>query len=139
MDLASRMNRESILKNKLQTLPGVFDYVFVDNSPFLGILTQNSLVISDYYLAVVDNSSSSLQGLNMLNQVVEDIRDNGLNEKLDLVGILRSRFDKSTRFTKDFNTVLESKFSKEVFGTIIYNSVKYKEAAAMHKDRKSVV
>ena len=43
MDLASRMNRESILKNKLQTLPGVFDYFFVDISTFLGMLTQTYL------------------------------------------------------------------------------------------------
>lgn len=133
INLATKMNRESIFKMKRNTIPQVFSYVIIDNSPFLGILTQNALVISDYLLAVVDNSVSSLQGLNMLHEVQEEIEEAGLNENLKLLGILRSRFDKNTRFTKDFNQVLETNFKDDVFNTIIYNSVKYKEASALHK------
>lgn len=133
INLATKMNRESIFKMKRNTIPQVFSYVIIDNSPFLGILTQNALVISDYLLAVVDNSVSSLQGLNMLHEVQEEIEEAGLNENLKLLGILRSRWDKNTRFTKDFNQVLETNFKDDVFNTIIYNSIKYKEASALHK------
>lgn len=133
LNLASKMNRESILKMKFNTIPKVFDFVLIDNSPFLGILTQNALVISHYLLAVVDNSSSSLQGLNMLNEVKQEIEDAGLNENIIMLGILRNRLDKNTRFTKDFNEVLKINFKDSIFDTIIYNSVKYKEASAMHK------
>lgn len=133
VNLSTKMSRESILKMKLNTIPDLFDFVLIDNSPFLGILTQNALVISDYLLSVVDNSSSSLQGLNMLNEVKQEIKEAGLNEDLKLLGILRSRFDKNTRFTKDFNEVLESNYKDSIFETVIYNSVKYKEASALHK------
>ena len=133
MELYSRMNRESILKSKISTIPSVFDYVIIDNSPFLGVATQNALAMSDYYICVVDNSSSALQGFNMLRDVVQELKDTGVNSDLKCLGILRNRFDKRTTFTKDFNSVLEDAFGERLLNTIVPDGVKYKEAAAMHQ------
>lgn len=133
MELSTRMNREGILKAKLDTIPSIFDYVIIDNSPFLGIATQNALSMADYYITVVDNSSSSLQGFNMLREVVKELRESGINENLRLLGVLRNRFDKKTRFTSQFNNVLEDAFPEYLFKTIIPDSIKYKEAAALHE------
>lgn len=133
MELYSRMNRESILKSKIGTIPSVFDYVIIDNSPFLGVATQNALAMSDYYICVVDNSSSALQGFNMLRDVVQELKDTGVNSDLKCLGILRNRFDKRTTFTKDFNSVLEDAFGERLLKTIVPDAVKYKEAAAMHQ------
>lgn len=132
MELYNRMNREAILKSKKNTLPKVFDYVLIDCSPFLGIATINALAMSQYYICVVDNSSSALQGFKMLKEVVKDLKDTGINEELKLLGVLRNRFDKRTTFTKDFNSVLEELLAERLFRTIIPDSVKFKEAAAMH-------
>ena len=133
MELYSCMNRESILKSKIDTIPSVCEYVIIDNSPFLVVATQNALAMSDYYICVVDNSSSVLQGFNMLRDVVQELNDTGVNSDLKCLGILRNRFDKRTTFTKDFNSVLEDVFGEELLNAIVLDSVKYKEAAAMHQ------
>lgn len=133
MELYNRMNRERVLELKKNTIPDIFDFVIIDNSPFLGLIFQNALTLSDYYIPVIDNSSSSLQGLNMINDIVNELVEEGLNSKIQLLGVLRNRFDKQTSFTKDFNEVLETTLTTKIFNTIIYNSIKYKECLALHQ------
>lgn len=132
MELYPRMNRESILKSKVDTIPNIFDYVIVDCSPFLGIATINALAMSHYFICVIDNSSSALQGFNMLRDVVKELKDTGVNSDLRLLGVLKNRFDKRSNFTKQFNEVLEEVLAERLFKTTIPDSVKFKEAAAMH-------
>lgn len=131
-ELNQRIGREGILKSKIATIPDIFDYVIIDNSPHLGITFQNSLSMSDYYIAVIDNSTSSLQALNMLDELIEEMNEIGVTSQLRELGIIRSKFDKTTSFTKQFNEVVEESFKDKLFENIIYNSVKYKEAVAMH-------
>lgn len=133
MELYPRMNRESLLKSKKDTIPGVIDYCIIDCSPFLGIATINALAMSDYYLVVVDNSSSALSGYNMLRGVVNDLKETGINSDLKLLGVLRSRFDKRSNYTKQFIEVLEEVLAERLFNVMIPDSVKYKEAAAVHQ------
>lgn len=128
--LNGKLHGETILKNKLEGYKQEYDYIIIDNSPYLGVLASNSLSASDYYIEVVDNSTSSIEGLSMVNMLAKEVRENAFNRNLKLLGILRNRFEKRTRFTKDFSSVLEDCFSKELFKTIIPDSVKYKEASA---------
>lgn len=130
--LHGRMNRESILKNKLDTLPDV-DYVFIDTSPYLGIATKNALTMSDYVLIVIDNSASALQGCNDILEAYEEVKASGLQKDLKILGILRSRLDKNTRFSHQFNEAVEKCYEGDLLETIIYNSVRYKEAATEGK------
>ncbi|AAK76922.1 chromosome partitioning protein [Clostridium acetobutylicum] len=131
--LTNKMNRESILKNKFLKFNNDFDFIIIDNSPFLGITVQNSLVMSNYFIEVIDNSTSALQGLNMVNKVVEEMNESGLNPNLNLLGILRNRFEKRTVFNKQFDEVVQEELREKLFDTIVYSSVKYKEAAALHR------
>lgn len=131
--LANRMNRESLLKNKLKTMPTIFDYVIIDTSPYLGIATKNALVMSDYILVVIDNSASALQGCNDILSAYEEVIESGLNPNLKILGILRNQLDKNTRFTNDFNQVVKEAYQDDLFETIIYRSIRYKEAAAEGK------
>lgn len=132
-ELHNKMTRETILKSKWNKFKNDYDVVLIDNSPFLGLCTTNSMTMSDYYLTVIDNSTSSLQGLNMVNKLVNDIKENGTNEHLRLLGILRNNFDKKTLFSRQLNEVVIDELKADVFETIIYNSVKYKEASAMNQ------
>lgn len=126
-------NKERILKNKIEELPkGFFDFVIIDNTPALNITLENSLCASDYYIVVVDNSSSALQGLRMIQETVEVLREENLTD-VKLGGVLRNRFDKKANFTKAFNTVLEESLGDDLFTTIIYDSIRYKESLAAHK------
>ena len=132
-ELHNKMTRETILKNKFANFENNYDVIIVDNSPFLGLCTTNAMCLSDYYIEVLDNSTSALQGLNLVRNLVNSIKENGINSNLKLLGILRNNFDKKTIFSKQLNEVITEEFAKDTFKTIIYNSVKYKEAVASNK------
>jgi len=127
-----KINREAIFKNKLDSIPNIYNYILIDNSPFLGLCVANSFGISDYYIEVIDNSSSAIKGLEMVKSIVDDVIDSGLNPKIKKLGILRNRYDKRTNYTKQVNDYLNDRFKHQVFQTIINDSVKYREATLMN-------
>lgn len=133
MELVSTLNRESILKKKIQELPkGFFKFVIIDNTPALNQTLTNSICASDYYIVVVDNSSSSLQGLNMIADRVDELNDEGL-ANCKLMGVLRNRWDKKSNISKVSSRILEEQLGDALFETIIYDSVRYKESVATHQ------
>jgi chromosome partitioning protein len=62
------------------------------------------------HLEVIDNSTSALQGLNLVNNLVKNIKGNCVNDRLKLLGILRNNFDKKTIFSKQINEVITEEF-----------------------------
>ena len=132
-ELHNKITRETILKNKFEKFKNNYDVVIIDNSPFLGLCTTNAMCLSNYYIEVIDNSTSALQGLNLVDNLVKNIKENGVNDSLKLLGILRNNFDKKTIFSKQINEVITEEFKEDIFETIIYNSVKFKEATTMNK------
>ena len=133
-ELHNKYSRETILLKKFEVFnKNDFDFVLIDNSPFLGITVQNSLAISDYYMEIIDNSTSALQGLNMVDIIIKDIKENGINNDIKLLGILRNRFKKRSVFNNQFDEVLKEELGDKLFDTVIYDSVRYKEAVALHK------
>lgn len=132
-ELYNKRFRETILLSKFKEFDQSYDYVLIDNSPFLGVCTTNALAMSDFYVSVIDNSVFALDGLNFVQKLVSDIVSHDTNSDLRLLGILRNNYDKKTIFSKQMNTVIEGTFTDDLFDTIIYNSVKYKEALADNK------
>jgi len=134
-ELHNKRTRETILKTKFANFPNKkdYDFIIIDNSPFIGIATTNALTMSDYYISVIDKGTSALQNLHIIDNLVTDIIDLGENDDLKLLGILRNNFDKKTIFTRQMNEVIEDSFKKDLFNTIIYNSIKYVEAITLNK------
>lgn len=132
-ELYNKKCPEHILKVKYSNFSHDYDFIIIDNSPFLGMMVQNSLCMSDYYMEVIDNSPSALQGLNMVNKIVNELEENRMVNDLKLIGILRNRFEKRTIFSRQFTEVTEEELKDDLFNTIILDSVKYKEATAMNK------
>ncbi len=131
LELSSKGNRENILLNKLHTIPNIFDFVIIDNSPFISLQMKNSLIISDLIICPIDNSSSSLQGYNMMMNTLKSLQDDNLISQKNIC-VLRNRFDKTSKFTKDFNITVQESLKDVLLETIIFNSIKYKEASALH-------
>ncbi|MCB2296084.1 ParA family protein [Clostridium algoriphilum] len=134
-ELHNKRTRETILKTKFAKFSNKkdYDFVIIDNSPFIGIATTNALTMSDYYISVIDKGTSALQNLHIIDNLVKDIIDLGENDDLKLLGILRNNFDKKTIFTRQMNEVIEDSFKNDLFNTIIYNSIKYVEAITLNK------
>lgn len=131
LELGFKGNRENILLNKLHTIPNIFDFVIIDNSPFISLQMKNSLIISDLIICPIDNSSSSLQGYNMMIKTLNNLQDDNLISQKNIY-VLRNRFDKTSKFTKDFNITVQESLKDVLLETIIFNSIKYKEASALH-------
>lgn len=131
-ELHNKITRELILKNKFNRFKNTYSIILIDNSPFLGTLTTNAMCVSNYYISVIDNSTSALQGLNLVDRLVKSVKEENVTD-IKLLGILRNNFDKKTIFSKQINEVIDEEFEKDIFKTIIYNSIKYKEAAASNK------
>ena len=130
--LYSKKSRETILNAKFKKMESEFDFVLIDNSPFLGSCVDNSLVMSDYYIEIIDDSTSALQGLQMVQNAVDELEETGLSN-IQLLGILRNGYEKVSNYGKQFNEALNDILTDKLFDTVIYKSVKYKEATAQHK------
>lgn len=130
-DLYTKTSRETILRAKFLKMRREFDFVLIDNSPFLGSCVDNALVMSDYYIEVMDDSTSALDGLQMVHDVVATLREAELSN-IKLLGVLRNGYEKVSRFGKQFRQVSEEIVKEDIFKTIVYRSVKYKEATTNH-------
>jgi len=132
-EINSRVNREQILVNKLETLETEFDFMIIDNTPFDSIVLKNALAMSDYYISIIDNCNDALIGLEILNETINEIKEDRVNTKIKCLGILRSRFDKVTTFSKQFSEVMKENYEDILFDSIIFDSIKYKEARSFGK------
>ena len=96
-------NRDSRMKNCLNTIGENYDYIIIDCSPSLGIVTVNSLVASDSVIIPVQCEYFALEGLGKLLETIRLIQSN-LNKELTIEGILMSMYDVRLRLS---NQVVE--------------------------------
>ena len=91
-------NRDSRMKNCLNTIGENYDYIIIDCSPSLGIVTVNSLVASDSVIIPVQCEYFALEGLGKLLETIRLIQSN-LNKELTIEGILMSMYDVRLRLS----------------------------------------
>lgn len=128
--------REYILKEALEPIQDNYDYIIIDTPPSLGILTLNSLGASDKCVITSQADIFSIQGIGQLNQTIEAIKKY-CNPKLEIAGILITRYNSRTILAKDMAENLKStaEFLKtKVYKTKIRECVAIKEAQAMRQD-----
>ena len=87
------------LKNALQPLlnSGQFDLVMIDCPPALGILTLNVFTAADWLLIPLQCEYYALEGISMINRVISQLRDSGVNPNLEILGVVMTMFDGRTR------------------------------------------
>ena len=108
------------LRSALRVIPDEYDFAIIDTPPNFGLLLSAGLMASDYVIIPVQAAPFALAGLNDLLQVIDDIRD--LNEKLEILGAVCTRYDRRTRISKQsYQKLLELNEETElhVFETII--------------------
>lgn len=124
LNLISRLSRETILKKKLNTIVNNFDYILIDNSPSLGLLTINSLVASDYVIAPMDPTYLSLRGLEILNEVVDQVKE--INENLQFMGVIITMVDTRVNHHREIIEELKNKYP--IFNSVIKRSIKFSDS-----------
>ncbi len=131
VELVSKMGREFILTDLLESVKYDYDYIFIDCLPSLGVLTINALTAADSVLIPVQCEIFSLEGLGKLQRTIRTVQQK-LNQKLKVEGILLSMFDRRLRLAKVVVAEVQEHFGDLVFDTIIHRNSKIGEAPNLH-------
>ncbi len=127
VEMVNINDRDFKLKRAIENIRSNYDYVIIDCSPSLGIVTVNSLVASDSVIIPVQCEYFALEGLGKLLETIKIIQ-NTLNEKLTIEGILMSMYDVRLRLSNQVVEEVQTHFKSLVFNTIIPRNVKVSEA-----------
>jgi chromosome partitioning protein len=120
-------NRDTRMKNCLDTIKNKYDFIIIDCSPSLGIVTINSLVASDSIIIPVQCEYFALEGLGKLLETIKLIQSK-LNYNLSIEGILLSMYDVRLRLSNQVVEEVQMHFKSLVFNTIIPRNVRLSEA-----------
>ncbi len=131
--LVNVMCRELVLKNYLERVKPLYDYILVDCMPSLGILTVNVLAAADSVLIPVKAEKPSIRGLQQLLRTIGKVRKN-MNPALQIEGIIPNMVDWRTNYNKDIVNMLIDAYGGplKVFDSIP-QSVRMAETAAVGK------
>lgn len=124
--------RELVLKKALAPLKEKFDYIIIDCSPSLGIITINALSAADSVLIPVQCEYFALEGLGKLLNTIKLVQ-NRLNTKLEIEGFLLTMYDSRTRHSNLVMDEVRNHFGEMVFNTVIQRNVRLTEAPSHGK------
>ena len=127
IEMLEEENREYILDNVLKEIRDDYDYILVDCSPSLGLLTLNSLTASDSVIIPVQCEYFALEGLGKLLNTIQMIQKN-INKELSIEGFLLTMYDARLRLSNHVVAEVKKHFETMVFDTIIQRNVKLSEA-----------
>jgi chromosome partitioning protein len=110
-----------------------FDLVLVDCPPSLGILTLNAFAASDGVLVPMQCEYYALEGISMLNRVMSQLHDKGINPRLELIGVVMTMFDGRTNLSQQVVGEVREHFGERVFETMIPRNTRLAEAPSFGK------
>ena len=124
--------RESVLKNALRPIRDNYDYIIIDYSPSLGLITVNCLTAADSVMIPVQPEFFALEGLAKLLQTIRLVQSS-VNPDLDIEGFVVTMFDGRTKVHSQVVMELREHFKDMVFKTIIQRSIRLSEAPSHGK------
>jgi chromosome partitioning protein len=127
VELVSIQDREQVLKRALIEIQSLYDLVFLDCPPALGLLTINALVAASSLLVPVQCEYYAMEGLGRLMSTVERVRQS-LNSNLDLEGILLTMYDSRNTLSRQVAEEVRDHFKEKVYQTVIPRNVTLAEA-----------
>jgi chromosome partitioning protein len=112
---------------------GRHDLVVVDCPPSLGILTLNAFAAADSLLVPLQCEYYALEGISMVMRIMGQVRENGLNPGLELLGIVMTMYDGRTKLAQQVVSDVREHFGERVFETMIPRTTKLAEAPSFGK------
>jgi chromosome partitioning protein len=110
-----------------------FEVLLVDCPPSLGILTLNALAAADAVLVPLQCEYYALEGISMLNRVMSQLHDNGVNPRLELLGVVMTMYDGRTKLSQQVVEEVRQHFGARVFETLIPRTTRLAEAPSFGK------
>ncbi len=120
-------NREKMMRKVLARVKDNYDFILIDCSPSLGLITVNALSAADSVIIPVQCEYFALEGLGKLLNTIKIVQTR-LNEGLDIEGILLTMYDVRLRLSKQVVEEVKTHFQQMVFDTIIHRNTRLSEA-----------
>lgn len=127
IELLERERREYVLRQVLSSITDKYDYIIIDCSPSLGLITVNSLVAADSVIIPVQCEYFALEGISKLLNTIKIVKER-LNPRLEIEGFLMTMYDSRTRLNNQIYEEVKGHFKSLVFNTVIQRNVKLGEA-----------
>ncbi len=132
IEMLNLSNREQILKKVLEKLSPDYDFILIDCSPSLGLITVNALTAANSIIIPVQCEYFALEGLGKLLNTIKIIQ-NRLNTELEIEGFLLTMYDSRLRLSNQVVSEVKKHFQDMVFETIIQRNTKLGEAPSFGK------
>lgn len=132
IEMLESNDRELIMKKAIEPIRNDYDFIIIDCSPSLGIITVNSLAAADSIVIPVQPEFFALEGLSKLLNTVTLVQ-NGINPGLTIEGFLVTMFDGRTKVHNQVLAELKEYFGDMVFDTIIQRNIRLSEAPSHGK------
>ena len=127
IELIGEAEREHRMRQALEPLRDDFDFILIDCSPSLGLITLNALTASDSVIIPVQCEYFALEGLGKLLNTVKIVQG-GLNDRLNIEGILLTMYDTRLRLSNQVVEEVRVHFREMVFDTLIHRNTRLGEA-----------
>lgn len=132
IEMLNRPNRENVLKDVLNQIRDQYDFILIDCSPSLGLITVNSLTAADSVIIPVQCEYFALEGLGKLLNTIKIIQSR-LNTALEIEGFLLTMYDSRLRLSNQVVEEVQRHFQDMVFETLISRNIKLSEAPSYGK------
>ena len=132
IEMINYPNRELVLKNILEPVRGNYDFIVIDCSPSLGLITVNALTAADSVIVPVQCEFFALEGLGKLLNTIKIVQSR-LNPELQIEGILMTMYDGRLRLCNQVVSEVRRHFDEMVFSTIIHRNTRLSEAPSVGK------
>ena len=132
IEMINYPNRELVLKNILEPVRANYDFIVIDCSPSLGLITVNALTAADSVIVPVQCEFFALEGLGKLLNTIKIVQSR-LNPELQIEGILMTMYDGRLRLCNQVVSEVRRHFDEMVFSTIIHRNTRLSEAPSVGK------
>jgi chromosome partitioning protein len=129
IEMLNMDNREQILKQTIAPIKEAYDFVLIDCSPSLGLITVNALTAADSVIIPVQCEYFALEGISKLLNTIKIIKSK-LNPNLEIEGFLITMYDSRLRVANQVYEEVKRPFQDLVFTTVIQRNVKLVEASS---------
>ncbi len=132
IELLNVNDREHAIKDMLKPIADTYDFILIDCSPSLGLITVNALTASDSVIIPVQSEYFALEGISKLLNTIKIIKGR-LNSRLEIEGFLITMYDNRLRSANQVFAEVKKHFGDLVFDTAIYRNVRLSEAPSHGK------
>jgi len=132
IEMLNMENRERVMQNMLTSLKPLYDYLLIDCSPSLGLITVNALTASDSVIIPVQCEYFALEGISKLLNTIKIIKSK-LNPGMEIEGFLLTMYDNRLRLANQVYAEVKKHFQGMVFEAVITRNVRLSEAPSHGK------